>query len=547
MSGPPASAASTTREDPEALGDTVVEFHFYPVPSTQIAIWLEREDGTFVRDVFVTQATGKLGIGNRPGIWDFLSSWRAPYGPRRSVLPVWAHRRGKTYPQIVWHDDKAEYQDSLGFHERTSSAETYYCRPLTPGEHDALLQSDAMTCPSPNAFRTDKGRFAQDGATSVYPPRNDLVEVSDRDHQDTAEYAELNELDAITRATPEGQNPTHTILRLREEELDEALVAFIEINLEADQHGAEWTYAREDHYVDPRLDQYGVVWRGQPSVVYEVAFDPQEPGVVSTRKYAGYGSSDGRDGAVNPPDFSIAESGGSGADRLREFEVDDARVRFAVEVRPATEDDDCSEIDSVPRIAAVEATALSYDQVQLDISLPRTMPGSTYISQLTVHHAPSIDELDDEEMEAAPQDDFSVCAPDSEDCGLVLHADGTVSVVIDELWGDFAYQFAISYADNCANHSSLVHARTTTPRQPFQQIDTFCVVSTAAYESSWHDRVTQLRAFRDQVLERFSVGRGLVRSYYAYGPALAEPLQASPHLRALTRAFLDPVVEATQP
>jgi hypothetical protein len=45
--------------------DVLVEFHFQPVPNTQIAIWLVDANGQFVQDVFVTQATGTLGIGNR--------------------------------------------------------------------------------------------------------------------------------------------------------------------------------------------------------------------------------------------------------------------------------------------------------------------------------------------------------------------------------------------------------------------------------------------------------------------------------------------------
>ena len=92
----------------------LVDFHFKPVPNLQIAIWLEDKDGAFVQDVFVTQATGKYGIGNRPGRWNFVSSWRAPYGPRVSALPVWAHRRGKTYPKIVFFDDDKNDQNSLG-------------------------------------------------------------------------------------------------------------------------------------------------------------------------------------------------------------------------------------------------------------------------------------------------------------------------------------------------------------------------------------------------------------------------------------------------
>ncbi len=95
--------------------DFLVELHFKPVPNLQIAIWLEDQAGKWVQDVMVTQATGKLGIGNRPGLWNFVSSWRAPYGPRPSVLPVWAHRRGQTYPQIVFYDDDPADQESLGW------------------------------------------------------------------------------------------------------------------------------------------------------------------------------------------------------------------------------------------------------------------------------------------------------------------------------------------------------------------------------------------------------------------------------------------------
>jgi hypothetical protein len=79
--------------------DLLIELHYKPVPNAQIAIWLEDRDGKVVQDVLVTQATGKLGIGNRPGVWNFVGSWRAPYGPRPSVLPIWAHRRAHPYPR----------------------------------------------------------------------------------------------------------------------------------------------------------------------------------------------------------------------------------------------------------------------------------------------------------------------------------------------------------------------------------------------------------------------------------------------------------------
>ncbi|HFE43947.1 MAG TPA: hypothetical protein ENJ18_00435, partial [Nannocystis exedens] len=121
-----------------AEDEALIEFHFKPVANLQIAIWLEDAEGNFVDHVYVTQATGKLGIGNRPGRWDFVSSWRAPYGPRVSVLPIWAHRQPTEYPKIVFFDDDPADQESLGWHENSSSPESYFCRPLTASENEVI-------------------------------------------------------------------------------------------------------------------------------------------------------------------------------------------------------------------------------------------------------------------------------------------------------------------------------------------------------------------------------------------------------------------------
>src|SRR5213595_2416903 len=57
----------------------------------QIAVWLEKADGSFVDTLMVTNATAVRGIGNRQGFWQFPSNWHFPYGKRKMVLPVWAH------------------------------------------------------------------------------------------------------------------------------------------------------------------------------------------------------------------------------------------------------------------------------------------------------------------------------------------------------------------------------------------------------------------------------------------------------------------------
>jgi len=54
----------------------------------QIAVWLESADRTtFVDTLMVTNMTAARGIGNRPGIWNFLSGPLFPYGKRRMALP----------------------------------------------------------------------------------------------------------------------------------------------------------------------------------------------------------------------------------------------------------------------------------------------------------------------------------------------------------------------------------------------------------------------------------------------------------------------------
>lgn len=322
------TSSPTGPTSPTEQGGALLEFHFLPVPGLQIAIWIEQGDA-HVQDVFVTQAVGKLGIGNRPGSWDLLSSWRAPYGARASALPVWSARRGTVYPKIVFHDDDPEDQNSMGWHENSSSPESYFCRPLTPVEHDAI-SVDILTCPSPATFRSDKGRFAP-GETSRYPPRNDVLEIDERDSMDVITYAEINDLDGVTGATPPGDAPEVLFAEVPEEVVSAGpIVAWIEVGLEDDQN-ASWSFDRdEDHMTDPRLPQYGVGFLGQPSVVFRVELDAASAGFVGTMAHAGYGDWDGATGTIHAPDGSLSAAGGSGVDRLQEHTVNGETFRWGV-------------------------------------------------------------------------------------------------------------------------------------------------------------------------------------------------------------------------
>jgi hypothetical protein len=498
--------------------------------------------------VFVTQATGKLGIGNRPGIWNFLSSWHFPYGPRTNVLPIWGHRRGKTYPKIVFHDDKEAYQDSLGWHESTSSDEPYFCRPLSATEHEMIL--DTMSCPSPNSFHSDKGRFADGGQTTIYPPRTDYAGFDeDKDHEDIKQYSGLNDLDFVTGATPSGDGPTHESMAIKWDDVgDEPLVAWIEVSIEHDEN-ADWDFDREDdHYVDTKLENYGIEWLGQPAIVYKVEFDPGTEGFSGTADYVGYADLDGQTGDIHPPDSTISTSGGSGADRLGSFEIEGQTVRFGVLSSGWQEPGmggGCQP-GELPAVDDLTVTPTGFDRVEVELTLPEDMPEDTEVSSITVYRQPSQDALSDETLLMGEERTFSVCADADQGCDVTGGPGSKVTLRVDQLFGDYTYQFGVRYEDRCTNRSAVEVTAATTPAQEFQQIDTFCFVATAAYGGNWLSEVVALRNFRDQYLKPFALGRQVVSTYYAYGPIFAHLIAGNPWLRAVTRAMLQPVADTAQ-
>jgi hypothetical protein len=473
-------------QDPDPVDeDTVVELHFMPAPDAQIAVWLTDADGNFIRDLFLTQATGKLGIGNRSGLWNFLSSWRAPYGPRKSVLPIWAHARGQTYPKIVFHDPNPGHATSLGFHEATSSAEPYHCRPLMENEHEAIL--DSMTCPSPATFRTDKGKFDEEGATSVYPPRGDIAAFDEfKDHVDTQMYAELNEVDGVTAATPAGNAPAIiTVLLTDEEKMMPELQVWFEINTEHDEN-PDWDFDREtDHFVDPLLSSYGIEYLGQPSVVYNLSFNPSEEGTWTTDEYVGYGAWNGDNGDINPPDTTISNSDGSGADRLQMMDAFDTSFRLAVH---AGEGGSCHSLD-LPNVTDLELEPIAFDEVLVSFTLPDDLPPESVIRHLQVKYeiSSTTDTFDPDKAIDASNAVPPLCAVDQNGAPIV-EADclpampgQRVQFVVGSLFGNYDYTFSVNYSDQCANSADDELADTRTLSQAFQQVDTFCFVATAAY------------------------------------------------------------------
>ena len=286
----------------------------------QIAVWLESADRTqFVDTLMVTNMTAARGIGNRPGLWNFLSSPFFPYGKRRMALPIWAHARGKLYDTVVMQDNK---EDWLGFHEGHSTSEPYYCRPLMASEIDL----DAISCPT--RFSSAKGKLDA-SVKSYYPPRNDLTLFTNNDCDvpggqlpsctvSAKSYATLNDLDAVASATPAyGAAYSNTWV------IPSALPAgdyalYVEVNKEFDNNASHAHPAVEDG----NLPGYGLTNNfGQPSVVYRVPIHIDlAAGAASsatTSLIEGYSDWTGVDGDIIPRDATISTTdAGSGEARL---------------------------------------------------------------------------------------------------------------------------------------------------------------------------------------------------------------------------------------
>ncbi len=542
-----------------AEDDVLLEFHYQPVSRAQIAVWLEDAEGNFVQDVFVTQATGSLGIGNRPGRWDFLSSWRFPYGPRPQVLPVWANSRGKSYPKLIFHDDDSSDLNSLGWHENTSSPEPYYCRPLAEAEN-VVISTDTMTCPSPATFQSDKGKFDPGGATSVYPPRNDLVEFEEgHDHDDVYELSSINDLDAVTGATPMGFSPTLVTAVVEGAKAQAGpLVAWVEINLEHDEN-PDWDFDREsDHYVDPRLSNFGVEYLGQPSVVYRIELDAAAEGFSGTVDYSGYGDWDGETGTLHPPDDSISTSGGSGADRLQTYTLNGETFKFGVYSHGVgsgaggpnppgggTGDPDdpdnpgwgqCT-VQDLPAMVDMELEAIDFDTVRVHFTLP-VVDDVVDIRNIRLYYRAG-------EMTLTPDNASSAIqqVPPPEACSGEIDSGGTGYCDLTELFGNHTYQIGVRYEDACANASSITADAVQTPAQEFAQVDGACFVATAAYGAPWQGRVAALRSVRDRFLEPNLAGAAFVAMYYAYGESVAGLVGDNRYAKAIARAGLVPLTD----
>lgn len=359
----------------EGSSDRRVEFRFTPAKRAQIALWIEKADGTFMGTVKLTEAVAYRGIGNRPGALQMNTGFRYPYGRREGALPVWAHRRfeatGRGFPMVFFNErystdgiHSGEGYASVGVGEPTNTIDNYFFLSFddtynTPDLEDSYepAEIDAVTMAS--VFRSNKGRYVTQadidsgyaaepwqengtkrwrslGRWSLYPPRRDLGSPDSSDHADTADYAAdarevMPNIDVVTMATLPGTQAQIIPFTIPADWPDGEYVAWLEAHVEADFNEnfnseiygpPEPEPSSGDAYWDSWSHSKGMPYRGQPSVVYRVPFTlGPGGGAYFTDAPFGYGELHGLNGEMTAmPNAKItddpAESPGSGADRL---------------------------------------------------------------------------------------------------------------------------------------------------------------------------------------------------------------------------------------
>ncbi len=500
----------------------VLDVTFTPTDKLQIAVWLEDANGTFIDTLFITDDTGRYGLGNRPGMEDFNSALLWPYGRRESTLPIWAHRRGITYPRLVFQDHN---DMDLSHPANQGTPEPHYCRPMTTAEAD--MGTCATALPG-----TDKGKFPVDGGPlshSYYPPRGDLATTSDPsgfDAPEVATYAVLNDLDAVSQATPPGGMPFTLQVSIPMDLPDGDYVVWVETGKEFDQNA---TYAFPSPTGIP-LASYGAANRGQPSVVWKVPVTiDATTRTVSSLDYAGYGDPAGATGDVNLPDATItADVEGSGAQRLLIASGPQGMNRVTV---TTLRGDDSTAPDAPGGFAAGTVTP---DGATLSF----TAPGDPQATGMVPVTAYEIRYRAGAPLDATNFTDgarFAATFP-------ILSPGMTQTFEITGLAAQTHYYVGVRALDGCLNPGAVAFADFVTPKPPTGSVDA-CFVATAAWGSPMQDEVSMLRRFRDQALRSQAVGELFVEAYYTFGPALAATIEPSDTLRGLARTALGPAVD----
>ena len=489
------------------------------VHAPQIVVWVETADGSFVDTVFITQAVGTYGIGNRPGRFDFNSGPAWPYGRRITTFPVWADKKPERFDSIVFNNGE---EGNLSHPVNESSKELHFCRPLTPDEPNY----DAITCASPSGIDTDKGQ--RDATPSKYPPRQDMTRDPQRDDPTVDTFVDMNPYDAISSATPAtgqlarlGWSPPFDLV-------DGDYVMWVEVATEFDHNATYSTAAYPSPTGIPWRD-FGEPYRGQPSIVYKVPFtvDTAEHTALAT-SYAGYGDPDGEDGTIRAPDATITTGVlGSGEGRLAL--VADPSGAYRVRVTSRHELDVVAPNDP----AQLAILALTGRSAALSFVAPGDDAVMGTVRGYDVRYRVG-SEVTAENFDAA---DTTRVPPSI----VPVAAGGMQELELSGLLPETSYSVGIRAYDDCHNQSAVTSIQFVTPERSVGEVDA-CFIATAAYGSALAADVGALRDLRDSLLRKTVLGELFVQAYYTFGPPVAGVIGESELLRATAHAALVPVV-----
>jgi hypothetical protein len=508
----------------------VVGISFVPSNSQlQIVGWVEQTDGTFVATVYITNKVGMYGLGNRPGRFDLNSGppssdlW--PYGRRVTTFPVWAHRHGLSWPEVDFQNGD---DDDVSHPANQSSAELTppYCRPMISTDKGW----DAGTCATPQVF-SDKGIFST-SATSLYPPRSDLTFTScgddpPCDSSSVNVYKSMNPFDAVTQATPPGGMSTTVSWPIPQGLAAGNYVLFMEVAQEYD-YNATYNSTSYPSPQDIPFNNYGVPYRGQPSIVYQVPFTiGTSEDIETTQSYAGYGDPTGASGTLNPPDSTITtDTPASGASRFEALPGTSNVV--SVDARPIT---DSSPPADITGLATANVTSVSVDV--------------TFIAPSDVGGA-GVSGYDVRVRANDPITDANFDSSMPVTATIVPNPAGSPQAFeIDGLLPETPYWVGIRAFDACHNESNLAVVTLTTAQRENGTVDA-CFVATAAYGSLMANDVELLRTFRDRMLKSNAIGELFVETYYTFGPPVAGIVGDSELLRATARGVLAPLIDAVR-
>jgi hypothetical protein len=596
-----AVAAPAAAQSSQTTARTLT-IEFTPTARAQIAIWIEKPDGTFLSTVALTQAVSVRGIGNRPGATQMNSGYHWPYGRREGVLPIWAHRRAGApdvpgqFPRIIFQNRPEGWASRYC---EDSTPDSYFCLPFSGNTGKSGL--DAVSCASP--FNSDKGRMmTQDDVdtgyaepallsgqttmhklslTSLYPPRRDVTgcepdaghpicNLTDvrtcHDTPDVGYYtldpetnkptvrhpglpeaarAAMPDIDAVTRATPAADQVATIMYSVPDTWPDGDYVAWLEINTEGDYNG---TYNDSAFPTPPGSDwdswalSSGYAYRGQPSVVYAVPFQLSMEAMYTGKVPVGYGSVDGLEAdsaSMHTMDATITD------DPVNSPGSGADRLRMPpgdpdrLHVAVAKCDDHAApDAPGEFTVRPVDDSRNAYHWGHLEFVVPAS---GMKISHYDVRYSTTPISVGDETsfIQALPAQAASTTSE-----ALMIPVDATPGTPMVADFGvlnaSTNYWIAIRAVDVCNVAGPDVVATMTTTAVDYTKLSG-CFVATAAWGSELAPEVAALRRVRDELRPASALFTAATELYYRAGPAAAAVIARSDGARSLARRLVGPL------